>query len=687
MSDPSFETPGLTCPPLSGDDLAGAPGNGAVVKYGLPRLWLHRRTHQFAAVAARAIGSKMRVAWDSPIPHRPGLDTPRLAWFAVTAAQASTHAFGAALNESLLALEAQSHGHTGMEPGLIQRLMLRTVELTALDPAHHVPHCLDSLRTGKESGCVLIIDERASSTERDGTRATRKEAFLAMLAKARDAHPDKAFWIGRSNSNGHGRWLSEMIPSDATHSLRAIRRRDSLCAAIAHADHVYTLTAPEGMHALLTGVPLHVFGRPWYAGWGLTQDEERFAERTARPSLSELFEVGFLHFTNYLDPTTHARGTFESFLDNVELQRVVARRYKDLDRVVGLRFQWWKRPFATPFLTAGGGSLRWCADAAAMRPGECAGIWGARSSDDLAQQSASFRIEDGFLHSGGLGSDMSQPRSQVVDLNGLYFDASRPSDLSILLNETTFSESELTRAAALRAQIVASGLTKYNLGRRRPVWRAPAGKRVILVPGQVADDASIRLGTRRIATAEALLREVRNAAPDSWIVFKPHPDVLSGNRQGLIEIEHLADVIDTQADVISLIEVADEVHTLSSLSGFEALLHGKAVHTYGLPFYAGWGLTHDDLAPLPWRHRALSLEMLIAGVLLRYPLYWDWRLQRFTTPERIVRELAPFADRPLKRVSSDPLRSLRKGCRWIRNAMQHVRWRIHEHDLNSSGGR
>ena len=71
--------------------------------------------------------------------------------------------------------------------------------------------------------------------------------------------------------------------------------------------------------------------------------------------------------------------------------------------------------------------------------------------------------------------------------------------------------------------------------------------------------------------------------------YKPHPDVLSGNRNGLVDAARFADIVDADADLISLIEHADEVHTLSSLSGFEALLRGKAVFTYGLPFYAGWG--------------------------------------------------------------------------------------------------
>ncbi|ENG1058942.1 capsular biosynthesis protein, partial [Burkholderia multivorans] len=294
-------------------------------------------------------------------------------------------------------------------------------------------------------------------------------------------------------------------------------------------------------------------------------------------------------------------------------------------------------------------------------------------ADEVPAHSSIVRIEDGFLHSNGLGSDMIAPFSQVVDRRGLYFDPSRPSDLTEILNEAHFETTELVRAAALRAEIARLGLTKYNLGRRMPTWRPPAGRRVVLVPGQVADDASIRLGTRAITTSEALLREVRAQHPDAFIVYKPHPDVLSGNRVGLVDAAELADVVEIDADLISLIEIAHEIHTMSSLAGFDALLREKSVYTYGLPFYAGWGLTHDTL-PQPWRKRALTLDMLVAGTLLRYPLYWDWRLGRFTTPEAIVRQLARPAARPLTKVRNDPTRLPLKILRWVRNAIWHAAW-------------
>jgi capsular polysaccharide export protein len=78
------------------------------------------------------------------------------------------------------------------------------------------------------------------------------------------------------------------------------------------------------------------------------------------------------------------------------------------------------------------------------------------------------------------------------------------------------------------------------------------------------------------------------------------------------------------------LECVDEIHTISSLTGFEALLRGLNVTCYGLPFYAGWGLTTDvdtQLSPkaeyLERRKRetALTLEQLLHCALICYPLY------------------------------------------------------------------
>jgi capsular polysaccharide export protein len=170
------------------------------------------------------------------------------------------------------------------------------------------------------------------------------------------------------------------------------------------------------------------------------------------------------------------------------------------------------------------------------------------------------------------------------------------------------------------------GLTKYNLsGRSIGELAARAeGRRTILVPGQVDNDASVLAGGRGLGNL-GLLQRVRAANPEAWIVYKEHPDVTAGHRPGRLpeqEVRRLADDIVDAADILQLIAGLDEVHTLTSLTGFEALLRGKPVITYGAPFFAGWGLTRDMAGDVS-RGRDLSLQALIAGALILYPLYLD----------------------------------------------------------------
>jgi capsular polysaccharide export protein len=197
-----------------------------------------------------------------------------------------------------------------------------------------------------------------------------------------------------------------------------------------------------------------------------------------------------------------------------------------------------------------------------------------------------------------------------------------------MLNTFVFSPLLLKRAAALRQTILAQGLTKYNLAGGEPTITAPAGRRLILVPGQVEDDAAVIHGGGAIRSNLALLRAVRTAEPDAFLIYKPHPDIEAGFRQGRIpkrEVDGLADLVVTQTPITALFAIVDAVHCLTSLAGFEALLRGRPVTVWGQPFYAGWGLTEDrgPAFPAHRRRHSLDLDMLVAATLILYPRYID----------------------------------------------------------------
>lgn len=436
-----------------------------------------------------------------------------------------------------------------------------------------------------------------------------------------------------------------------------------------HFDAVYAQGTILGFEALLAGLPVREFGAAFYAGWGLTQDAQpQSGVQTAPPSsasLAQVFEAAYLRHCHYLDAATYRSGTLADAMDMISLQRSVRRRYVDLGALRAEGFSRWKKPFVKPFLEAGGRPMLWGSGGPA-RPA----LWGAAGAPPSGPEPV--RVEDGFLRSAGLGSDLAAPHSMVVDRKGIYFDPRQPSELTDLLNTPTTDPAVLARAEALRELICALRLSKYNFGTRAPAWSAPAGRMVVLVPGQVHDDASVRLGSAGIRTMEELLLHVRRARPDAFVVYKPHPDVLSGNRKGLVTAQALCDHVDTTSDLISLIERADEVHTLTSLAGFEALLRNKRVFTYGHPSFGGWGLTHDHVNNIANRHSALTLPQLIAGVLILYPLYWDWKLNLFTTPEAtahaLARDLAREA-RSLLPNARSTVRPFAKALRWLRNVL------------------
>lgn len=321
-------------------------------------------------------------------------------------------------------------------------------------------------------------------------------------------------------------------------------------------------------------------------------------------------------------------------------------------------FSWRKRRLLKRFTP--GCDLRFVRDASQLAPDVQLLLWGSAPLPHGTPDSVKvIRVEDGFLRSVGLGADLIRPLSWIVDGRGIYYDANRPSDLEVLLQDGVFDAALLNRAAAFRRNLVESRLSKYNLA--APPWRPPArAGQVVLVPGQVETDASIMYGALDIRTNMDLLRAVRSARPDAWLVYKPHPDVVAGLRRAGAQdaaAATLCNEILLHAEMAQLLDQVDEVHVMTSLTGFEALLRGKRVYCYGQPFYAGWGLTQDR-HPQARRTRHLSVDELTAAALIEYPVYASLESGQICSPEQALKELLLW-----RRKSGGPVSWWR---RWLR---------------------
>lgn len=238
-------------------------------------------------------------------------------------------------------------------------------------------------------------------------------------------------------------------------------------------------------------------------------------------------------------------------------------------------------------------------------------------------------VEDGFIRSVEIGALRVPPLSLAFDSQDMYFNARGPTDLENILQTYDFANDRrlMKRAAAAREQLLASRLSKYNSGHSldiTSIYGDKATKRVLVI-GQVERDASIAYGCSKKVTNNDLVRLAASENPDAQIIYKPHPEVLKGTAEAKSNPELVSDIALILKQDISLadaFETVDHVYTITSLSGFEALLRGIEVTTIGCPFYSGWGLT-DDRQSNPRRHRNLTIDQVFAAAYILYAKYLD----------------------------------------------------------------
>ncbi len=470
-------------------------------------------------------------------------------------------------------------------------------------------------------GYVLLIDQTRgdASVTRGGCDAN---TFREMLFDAQQTHPAARFVIKThpETSAGHRRGYFDaaalaLAPgADITLVDAPVSPRALLDGAVA----VYTVSSQMGFEAILAGHRPHVYGQPFYAGWGLSEDVKPVQRRQRRLTRVQLFAAAMILYPVWYDPYSDRLCSLDRAIDTLQAQVRTWREDRHGWQAAGMRL--WKRGAVNGFF----GSVK----AVRFRDGPARDnrpvmVWAGKAEE--APQSA-VRIEDGFLRSRGLGAELVPPLSLVCDDLGIYYDPRQDSRLErMIAARATLRPDQSRRAAALIAAVVALKLSKYNLGQDAPDIRQLAdGRRVVLVPGQVEDDASIRAGAGEIRTNGALLAAARQARPDAFVIYKPHPDVEAGLRPGALSgAAYLADLVLPRTDPAALLAQVDEVWTMTSLLGFEALLRGRQVVTLGAPFYAGWGLTEHLGPELPRRQARVSLEGLVHAALIDYPRYRD----------------------------------------------------------------
>ncbi|MEY8715432.1 capsule polysaccharide transporter [Francisella philomiragia] len=281
--------------------------------------------------------------------------------------------------------------------------------------------------------------------------------------------------------------------------------------------------------------------------------------------------------------------------------------------------------------------------------------WGRKKTGRLAlwchaKFGGTVRLyEDGFIRSLGLGVEGSPAFSVVEDDVGIYYDATMPSRLENILNSYDFiADSELMTTAREAIMLI----RKYNVSKYNNAPEVDEGfcqkynlaisrdsyeilnqvqdddsfiKNNILIIAQTAGDSSLEYGLANHYTTDDMLRAAILENPLAKIYLKIHPDVLTGKKRSDIDIVNISKnitIISENVNPVSLLKHFDKVYTKTSGMGFEALLLGCECVCFGMPYYAGWGIT-DDRVKCDRRVRKLSIEEVFAAAYILYSKYYN----------------------------------------------------------------
>lgn len=241
-----------------------------------------------------------------------------------------------------------------------------------------------------------------------------------------------------------------------------------------------------------------------------------------------------------------------------------------------------------------------------------------------------FVAEDGFLRSIDTWANQKASLSERMGISFVfdsvvpYYDARYVSFLESMLNDKNLiiKEKEKERARKCINKILDTHLTKYN---HQPIFTPSIGRKgvkKVLVVDQSYGDMSIYKGLATNSTFDTMLQTAIKENPNADIIVKIHPDTIAGagGYYSNLKEENNIFIQKDPINPISLLKYVDKVYVCTSQLGFEALMCGKEVCVFGMPFYAGWGLTKDHQT-LERRNNKRSLEELFFITYIMYSFY------------------------------------------------------------------
>lgn len=269
--------------------------------------------------------------------------------------------------------------------------------------------------------------------------------------------------------------------------------------------------------------------------------------------------------------------------------------------------------------------------------------WGHKTTADPARQFANTEkipyvaFEEGLLgHPCGKVTEI--PYTMIVDRTGIYYDSRSPNDFEMYIRRVANVHSRFHQAEILIHRLRTERLTKYNAvpikNSHELGLRSNDKHDRVLVVDQTYGDASVIGALCDEVAFERMFRDAVLDNIDREIIVKIHPKVKTGEKKGYLSEQKLdliykkypelqkykknICIVAEQVNPWCLLEECEKVYCVSSQMGFEAVMAGCKVYSYGNSFYSGFGLTKDSSFVRFKGTMPRALEVLVTAFYFYY---------------------------------------------------------------------
>lgn len=189
--------------------------------------------------------------------------------------------------------------------------------------------------TDKFKSCVLVVDQVCNDYSIIKGYADQN-TFITMLDAAIEENPNALIlvkvhpvmlensYINTRKNHNFGHYMDYHVRANDSDRVKYIASPANPYSILALVQKVYVCSSLLGFEALMAGKEVHIWGSPFYAGWGLgiqRSQSPAIERRTKKRTLEEIFLAAYIHFSRYLNPFTWQRCELEELLQSMVILR------------------------------------------------------------------------------------------------------------------------------------------------------------------------------------------------------------------------------------------------------------------------------------------------------------------------------------------------------------------------------